>query len=213
MSYHKKRIQGDIRIIETQPLEGINICYDESNILTWHFLIFGLKGTEYEGGEYIGKIVFDDKYPDTSPEFYMHTPNGRFDVDKKICLSNSKFHKDEWQMSWTIHAIILSFVSVMFEDKDKGVSHIVRSSEERKLLAARSIEWNIKHMTDIYKKLKEDYLGHPSHFPIDKKNPQQENIDISDIKQKLEIINQLIMVHRIRVKKIKKHNKKTKKNN
>jgi len=83
MSYHKKRIQGDIRIIETQPLEGINICYDESNILTWHFLIFGLKGTEYEGGEYIGKIVFDDKYPDTSPEFYMHTPNGRFDVDKK----------------------------------------------------------------------------------------------------------------------------------
>jgi len=83
MSYHKKRIQGDIRIIESQPLEGINICYDESNMLTWQFLIFGLKGTEYEGGEYIGKIVFDNKYPDTPPEFYMHTPNGRFDVDKK----------------------------------------------------------------------------------------------------------------------------------
>jgi len=211
MSYHKKRIQGDIRIIESQPLEGINICYDESNMLTWQFLIFGLKGTEYEGGEYIGKIVFDNKYPDTPPEFYMHTPNGRFDVDKKICLSNSKFHKDEWQLSWTIHAIILSFVSVMFEDKDKGVSHIVRSSEERQLLATRSIEWNTKHMSDIYKKLKEDYLG--KHIMNQKNHPQQDKSDSlntlnkisgvcpNDIKQKLEIINQLIMVHNIRINK------------
>lgn len=31
----------------------------------------------------------------------LKKPNGRFDVNMDICLSVTKFHRDEWQASWT----------------------------------------------------------------------------------------------------------------
>lgn len=156
---HTKRLRGDIAIIQKDPIPGINILFDETNILVWYFLVIGRQDSHYAGGEYIGKITFDERYPYTPPEFYMETPNGRFLVSKKICLSNSKFHMSEWKPTWTIHSIINAFVSVMYEDTDKGVSHIKMSQEERKKLASQSREWNVKHLPKVYEQLSINYLG------------------------------------------------------
>jgi ubiquitin-conjugating enzyme E2 J2 len=210
LSLHTKRIQGDIRLLSAQPLEGINVCYDDNNMLTWYFLISGSLNTDYVGGEYIGRIVFDTNYPKTAPEFYMETPNGRFEVGKKICLSNSKFHQSEWSMSWTIHAIVLAFVSIMYEDTDKGISHIVKSKEERKILATKSIEWNIKNMPRIYKKLKEDYLGMNIKDAKTSDNKTFLVVDANDVNNKVKILNSLITIYEIRQKKNKQHKQKHK---
>jgi len=203
-STHIKRLKGDIRLLSQQPLEGINVCYDESNMLTWNFLIFGQKDTDYVGGEYVGEIVFDIKYPYTAPEFKIKTPNGRFEIEKKICLSNSNFHQSEWRINWTIHAIILGFVSIMNEEDRKGsVGHIECTKEERKKLAEKSIEWNLKNMPIIYKKLKEDYLG--KDIVENSENKKILEFSLDDIQNKIKVLNDLMTVHKIVSKKNKKH--------
>ena len=37
----------------------------------------------------------------------MLTPSGRFEVNKKICLSISSFHPETWQPSWGIRTALL----------------------------------------------------------------------------------------------------------
>ena len=46
----------------------------------------------YLGGYYIGKIELPVDYPAKAGDFYMLTPNGRFDINKKICLTNSSVY-------------------------------------------------------------------------------------------------------------------------
>jgi ubiquitin-protein ligase len=174
LSLPKKRLPNDIKLMKNDPIKGINAYFEDNDMYTWFFLIFGPDNSEYAGGEYIGKVMFDNGFPLTPPDFMMHTPNGRFEPGKKICLTTTKFHTDEWKPTWTIHGILNSFLSVMLEDKDDGISHIKRSAAERKVLATKSIEWNKKNMAPLYKKLKEEYLG------SDKKFPEPESEDSSD---------------------------------
>ena len=47
---------------------------------------------EYQGGLYHGKIIFPIEYPNKAPKLIFITPNGRFDVNKEICLSFTSFH-------------------------------------------------------------------------------------------------------------------------
>jgi hypothetical protein len=67
-----------------------------SNLLEWHFVLEGGKGTEYEGGVYHGVMIFPSTYPYRPPSLQMLTPSGRFAVGQKICLSNTDFHAETW---------------------------------------------------------------------------------------------------------------------
>jgi len=76
----KERVEN----IEAKPLE--------TNILEWHYVVRGPKGTPYEGGVYHGKLKFPKNYPFGPPSIYMLTPSGRFMPSTKLCLSMSDFH-------------------------------------------------------------------------------------------------------------------------
>lgn len=67
-----------------------------SNLLEWHFVLEGGKGTEYEGGVYHGIMQFPPAYPYRPPSLQMLTPSGRFAVSQKICLSNTDYHAETW---------------------------------------------------------------------------------------------------------------------
>jgi ubiquitin-protein ligase len=41
----------------------------------------------------------------------MATPSGRFEVNKKICLSISSFHPETWQPSWGIRTALLALMA------------------------------------------------------------------------------------------------------
>jgi ubiquitin-conjugating enzyme E2 J1 len=88
----------------------------------------------------------------------MLTPNGRFEANKEICLTNSRFHKGEWTSSWNIVSILIAFYSVFSDDFDNGVAHIKKSKEERSLLANDSIEYNNKNFSNIYNKFNRTHL-------------------------------------------------------
>ena len=47
------------------------------------------------------QIELSQSYPLKSPNFYFMTPNGRFEINEKICLNFTKFHPENWNPSFT----------------------------------------------------------------------------------------------------------------
>lgn len=66
----------------------------------WHYVLEGAPGTDYEGGCYHGVISFPQAYPFRPPSIKMVTPNGRFAVNTKLCLSMTDFHPESWNPMW-----------------------------------------------------------------------------------------------------------------
>lgn len=148
-----KRLKGDLRLLKKQPLPNIKALPSEESMLEWYFIIKGPDDSHYSGGIYLGKILHNPEYPLKAPDFIMLTPNGRFDINKKICLTNSGYHSESWTPMWNIRAILLGFLSIMLSDDDKGISHIKQSESIRKQYAKDSDSYNKKNYGDIYKKL------------------------------------------------------------
>lgn len=46
---------------------------------------------------FLGRIIFPADYPFKPPNIYFLTPNGRFELGKKICLSITSFHQETWR--------------------------------------------------------------------------------------------------------------------
>jgi ubiquitin-conjugating enzyme E2 J1 len=70
----------------------------EDNLFEFHFTIRGAAGTDFEGGLYHGRILLPHNYPLKPPNIVFLTPNGRFDVGMKICLTVSAHHPETWQV-------------------------------------------------------------------------------------------------------------------
>eukprot|EP00064_Thunnus_orientalis_P013449 superscaffoldBa00002190_g13488 len=71
------------------------------NLFEWHFSVRGPPDSDFDGGVYHGRIVLPPEYPMKPPSIILLTPNGRFEVGKKICLSISGHHPETWQPSWS----------------------------------------------------------------------------------------------------------------
>jgi ubiquitin-conjugating enzyme E2 J2 len=152
-----KRIKGDYRLLKKEPLEFIDAYPDEKDMLIWYYLIKGPPDSEYKNGYYIGKIMHNPEYPLKGPDYMMLTPNGRFVIDKKICLTNSAYHPESWSAIWNIRNMLDGFLSVLVADQDSGISHIKRhknSTIEREKFANESIAFNLTHYPNIFKKFK-----------------------------------------------------------
>ena len=61
-----------------QQLDNFVACPDPNNLFKWYYVIWGLKDCPYEGGYYLGRIIFPKEYPLKPPGIEMITPNGRF---------------------------------------------------------------------------------------------------------------------------------------
>lgn len=150
-----KRINGDFKAFEKANPQYFDILPNQNNILEIHFLMYGLPNTNFTGGQYIGKIVHNPEYPRKAPDYYMMTPNGRFDLNKKICLTNSSYHQVDWApAAWNLVTILEGFSSVFHSEikEDKiGISHLSNVSEETiKEMAAKSVEYNKMYLSEYY---------------------------------------------------------------
>ena len=67
----------------------------------------------YLGGFYHGKLMFPGDYPFKPPRIMMITPNGRFQTNKRLCLSISDFHPDTWNPAWSVSTILTGLLSFM----------------------------------------------------------------------------------------------------
>lgn len=89
-----RRLTRELRALQKDPLKApkVTIQPNEANILEMHYVIEGSEKTPYEGGVYWGKLLFPKTYPLKPPGVVMMTPSGRFQPNRRLCLSMSDFH-------------------------------------------------------------------------------------------------------------------------
>jgi ubiquitin-conjugating enzyme E2 J1 len=111
------------------------------DLFVWHFSIRGPSDSPFEGGIYHGEIVFPQQYPLKPPDIYFLTPNGRFEIRKKICLTITSFHPDTWNPAWDVRTALTSLIA-FFPTKGEGAVGAVESTDpERRALAEQSHNW------------------------------------------------------------------------
>jgi len=151
----QKRIRNELKELKNNKLDFAQAVQDENDQFLFYFLLRGDKDTDYKGGYYMVKIILPKDYPDSPVDYIALTPNGRFLTDKKICLTNSGFHKSNWTPSWNIRNMIVGFSSVFHADLDGGISHIKDTPNNRKAYANDSVNYNTTHYPEIFNKFKQ----------------------------------------------------------
>ncbi|XP_065837843.1 ubiquitin-conjugating enzyme E2 J1-like [Oscarella lobularis] len=114
----------------------------EDNLFEWHFTVRGPPDSPYEGGIYHGRILFPPEYPMKPPSVILLTPNGRFELGKKICLSISAHHPETWQPSWSIRTVLVAIRSFMPTKGGGAIGALDYTPQERQALAKRSVNWS-----------------------------------------------------------------------
>lgn len=135
------RLKKELKFMHDEPPELIHARPDERNMLIWHYLLQGPPDTVFEGGWYWGRLRFPKNYPMGPPTITMTTPNGRFEINKRLCLSMSDFHPETWEPSWTISTVLTGLLSFMCEDT-RTAGSIETTSSVKKRFAKDSVEYN-----------------------------------------------------------------------
>lgn len=135
----------------------ITIAPNEANIREMHFVLEGNANTPYEGGVYHGKLVFPKEYPLKPPSVLMLTPNGRFQTNRRLCLSMSDFHPETWNPMWSVSTILTGLYSFMIEN-NPTLGSIETSTKKKRAFAAHSLAWNVKHGDPMFSKLFPEYV-------------------------------------------------------
>ncbi|KAF8321654.1 UBC-like protein [Clavulina sp. PMI_390] len=153
-SYNKnnagvKRIMAEARELERDGSTEYTAKPTEEDLFDWHCTIRGPPDSEFAGGLYHARITLPPEYPFKAPSIMLLTPNGRFELNKKICISFTSYHEDLWQPSWGVRTAIIglqSFFPVKGEGA-MGVGGIEVPLNERKRLAALSRNWVCRQNT------------------------------------------------------------------
>mmetsp|Transcript_38126 Transcript_38126/g.79499 ORF Transcript_38126/g.79499 Transcript_38126/m.79499 type:complete len:192 (+) Transcript_38126:61-636(+) len=137
------RLRKEIKAIGEDPAPYIHVSVDESNILEWNYVLEGPTETPYEGGWFWGRLRFPKDYPFRPPSILMVTPNGRFEVNTRLCLSMSDYHPETWQPAWSVATVLKGLLSFMCEETPTaGAIHPPTPLEVRTDLASKSMAWN-----------------------------------------------------------------------
>jgi ubiquitin-protein ligase len=149
MDKHTKRLLKDYNDIQNTPIENIIVKIKDDNVKNIYCKFYDLDD-EYKNGEYIFNIKLANDHPFSPPDFYFLTPNGRFEINKKLCFSNSSYHKEEWSPIWNLKTIIFGFYSFFLEKDTSGIGHLKLDIEKKINYAIKSKEYNIKNKLNDY---------------------------------------------------------------
>uniref|UniRef100_A0A3Q0R3K3 Ubiquitin-conjugating enzyme E2 J1 n=1 Tax=Amphilophus citrinellus TaxID=61819 RepID=A0A3Q0R3K3_AMPCI len=120
------------------PTEHYHAQPLEDNLFEWHFSVRGPPDSDFDGGVYHGRIILPPEYPMKPPSIILLTPNGRFEVGKKICLSISGHHPETWQPSWSIRTALIAIIGFMPTKGEGAIGSLDYTPEERRALAKKS---------------------------------------------------------------------------
>jgi len=113
----------------------------EDDLFEWHFTVRGPPDTDFAEGIYHGRIILPPDYPMKPPSVILLTPNGRFELNKRICLSISGFHPESWQPSWSIRTALLAIIGFFPTHSAGAIGGLEYPPEERRKLAKKSVNW------------------------------------------------------------------------
>lgn len=205
MNPNNARLRNEI--LQIQKLDHENsqflVNYDESNIYNWHFLLKNLDGA-YKGGIYHGEFIFPAEYPFKPPQLFFHTPNGKFMIGRKICLSFTSYHPDTWSPNWRVENMLNGIISFMYTT-DITAGGITTDEEKKKSLAKASWDFNKSSNENFLKHFSHYNLKKPDTFPID-----TEKIDLKVIvkEEKKGITHKIVKFFEKRKRIVQKQKKK-----
>lgn len=136
-----KRIQRELKEICESPSRHWTAGPATDDLFEWIFAVRGPPETDFEGGIYTGKIVLPVNYPLAPPSITLLTPSGRWEVGKKICLSNTNYHPDLWQPAWGIRTMMEALRSHFPVAGDGAIGALDWPSDMRKRLAQESLDF------------------------------------------------------------------------
>lgn len=156
---------ADLRSLSFDPDPNFVAGPLEDDMFTWHFTIRGAQGTPFEEGLYHGKILFPTDYPIKPPDIFFLTPNGRFEVNKQICLNTTSYHPESWQPSWDVRTLLTALIAFLPTKAEGAIGAIDMSDNERRQLARQSRTWycpicnyNLAEKTESNDNLKDDHF-------------------------------------------------------
>jgi ubiquitin-conjugating enzyme E2 J2 len=152
-----RRLTKELRALQKDPISSPKILVqpNEANILEMHYVIEGSEKTPYDGGIYWGKLIFPKTYPLKPPSVMMITPSGRFQPNRRLCLSMSDFHPETWNPMWSVCTILTGLYSFMLETAPT-LGSIETTSSQKQKHARQSLEFNVRDST--FCKLFPEYL-------------------------------------------------------
>ncbi|ETW85473.1 hypothetical protein HETIRDRAFT_424744 [Heterobasidion irregulare TC 32-1] len=142
-----KRIMQEARELAADPSTDYDAAPLEDNIFEWHCTLRGPPGTDFAGGLYHARVMLPAEYPFRPPSIMLLTPNGRFELNTKICISFTNYHEELWQPAWGVRTAIIGLQG-FFPLKGQaaaGVGALEVPAAERRHLATMSREWVCPH--------------------------------------------------------------------
>ncbi|KAI9206771.1 ubiquitin-conjugating enzyme E2, J1, U [Polychytrium aggregatum] len=136
-----KRLMKELQDLNDDPSPEYTASPLEDNIFEWHFTLRGPNEAGFSGGRYHGRLIFPPEYPFKPPNISFLTPNGRFEVGKKICLSITGHHPEFWLPAWGIRLALIALISFMPTQGDGAIGALDHTEEERAVLARQSRHW------------------------------------------------------------------------
>ncbi|KAL2919941.1 hypothetical protein HK105_200007 [Polyrhizophydium stewartii] len=137
-----KRLMQELAELTKNPSPDFVAEPIEGDMLEWHFTLRGPSEGGFAGGRYHGRLNFPADYPFKPPDITFLTPNGRFEVNKKICLSITGFHPESWRPAWGVRTTLVALISFFPTAGQGAVGALDWTEAERKLQAARSRSWS-----------------------------------------------------------------------
>jgi len=117
---------------------------DGDNLFDWLFTIRGPSDSAFEEGIYRGRLLFPPQYPMKPPDIFLLTPNGRFETNKKICLSISGYHPETWLPSWSVSTALRALQAFFLTPAKGAIGGLEWPDSERKRYAKLSQDWECK---------------------------------------------------------------------
>jgi ubiquitin-conjugating enzyme E2 N len=112
MAAFNKRIQQEIKMLDTRPTPGVSAKVDEGNTRFFHVTIDGPVGTPYDGGKFELELFLDENYPMKPPKARFLTRIYHPNIDKlgRICLDTLK---DKWTPAIFLQTLLTSIRSLL----------------------------------------------------------------------------------------------------
>lgn len=160
--------------MESNPCREFSAEMLEDNVLEWHFTMLGPAATPYEKGFYHGKILIPADYPFKPPDVVLLTPNGRFELDKRICLSISSYHPENWHPTWGISTVLHALREFMATPGNNAIGAIEYPKYVREELAEKSVHFCCAGCGRRVEDVREAMLQHPLTSEVDKSKRVEE---------------------------------------
>ena len=135
-----QKITIDIPFNTSDEEIGVRLFPIHSKLLEWHFSFTGMEGTPFEGGIYHGRILLHPEYPRKAPSISVMTPNGRWEVNKEICLSATAYHQETWDPNWTLRTLVMALRGHIIT-QPKEIGGILTTPDRQRSLATSSKNW------------------------------------------------------------------------